>query len=99
MSQGEQTLFGAEMKCRARFLLKRGWVIEIPSGRYAGEVVSEHPIKAERGVGEWLLGGEFLPPTVTFQPNKLVQVLLYKGEEGTVYNESEQKPIVCRYNR
>ncbi len=58
-------------------------------------LMSEHPIKAERGVGEWLQGGDFLPPTAaTFQPNKLVQVLLYEGEEGMVYNESEQKPIV-----
>jgi hypothetical protein len=61
--------------------------------------MSEHQIKAERGVREWLLGGDFLPPTVTFQVNKLVQVLLYEGEEGMVYNESEQKPIVYRYNR
>jgi hypothetical protein len=61
--------------------------------------MSEHPIKAERGVREWLLGGDFILPTFTFQPNKLVQVLLYEGEKGMVYNESEQKLIVYRYNR
>src|SRR5690348_13953345 len=99
ISQGERALFESEMICRARFV-KYGWVVEIPEGRYAGEVVSEYPVKVRRGVGEWLLRGDFLPPTYTFQPDELMQVLLYKGEEHTVYDKkSVQKLTVYRHNR